>query len=327
MAAKSSMSLRNTNNVVSTLSTAVPLPISNRIRARSEVGRVIAASLTATAANDTVNRSSASTPSSSAAAGQQRRIAEVWQAEVNRQLESLANIELGVQRAIANISTATTSLKINQQLAAIVKQIKQLTDRIKTMNDEAAGQDSAADTDFITERLAKHTAIADELQSSARRAALSAHRSLEQLSDAERKELIGDSAPAEREKMGDDAVHRSRQLTEALKRTHQALQQQLDRSAAALNALEGSSHTLEEANDEYTGMGSEVTRGTNLITRLQIRERTDRWMIVIGILFFMLTCLVIIRGRIGPRLPSFTFIFGSPAVSTATTADSLMGRL
>jgi hypothetical protein len=106
------------------------------------------------------------------------------------------------------------------------------------MNDEAAGQDSAADTDFITERLAKHTAIADELvflhpspsslfhhcifcsfvftsshflslltmigcmativnrlQSSARRAALSAHRSLEQLSDAERKELLGDNTP------------------------------------------------------------------------------------------------------------------------------------
>jgi hypothetical protein len=37
--------------------------------------------------------------------------------------------------------------------------------------------------------------------------------------------------------LGGDAVQRSRQLTEALKRTHQALQQQLDRSAAALNAL------------------------------------------------------------------------------------------
>jgi protein transport protein SEC20 len=87
-------------------------------------------------------------------------------------------------------------------------------------------------------------------------------------------------------------------VTLALKRTHQLLEQELEKSTISLATLDHSSQTLRQLEQQYSGFDVLLKGSKRLIIELERADYWDRWLIYIGLTIFGLTCLWITYKRI-----------------------------
>jgi protein transport protein SEC20 len=87
-------------------------------------------------------------------------------------------------------------------------------------------------------------------------------------------------------------------VTLALKRTHQLLEQELEKSTISLETLDHSSQTVRQLEQHYSAFDVLLHGSKRLINELERADYWDRWLIYIGLAIFGLTCLWIIYKRI-----------------------------
>jgi protein transport protein SEC20 len=87
-------------------------------------------------------------------------------------------------------------------------------------------------------------------------------------------------------------------VTLALKRTHQLLEQELEKSTISLETLDHSSQTLRQLEQQYSAFDVLLKGSKRLITELERADYWDRWLIYISLTIFGLTCLWITYKRI-----------------------------
>eukprot|EP01099_Mayorella_cantabrigiensis_P002928 TRINITY_DN2318_c0_g1_i1.p1 TRINITY_DN2318_c0_g1~~TRINITY_DN2318_c0_g1_i1.p1 ORF type:complete len:130 (-),score=25.11 TRINITY_DN2318_c0_g1_i1:21-410(-) len=93
-------------------------------------------------------------------------------------------------------------------------------------------------------------------------------------------------------------IEQEQNITEHLRRTRQIIMQEVDRTATTLQAIEDSSTVLEKTTTEHRSVSSGVSTAKKILTRLQTREATDKFLIFLSVLFFLLVVLYILKKRL-----------------------------
>ncbi|GAO49631.1 Sec20-domain-containing protein [Saitoella complicata NRRL Y-17804] len=93
----------------------------------------------------------------------------------------------------------------------------------------------------------------------------------------------------------------SSSLTTSLHRTHTLLSQSLHQSSLSLEALAQSSHTLTALQERYGAFDRLLGVSRRLVGVLERQDWVDRWCILGGLAFFILTCLWIFYRRVVRR--------------------------
>lgn len=87
------------------------------------------------------------------------------------------------------------------------------------------------------------------------------------------------------------------------------LSDEISRSSSALSTLQASTRVLGSTSSEYTTYGGTVAVGRKMITKQLQRERTDRLLLMVGLLFFSLVVIYIVHRRLAPFLFWWTTFF------------------
>ena len=74
---------------------------------------------------------------------------------------------------------------------------------------------------------------------------------------------------------------------------------------------------MEDTRDEYNTFAGVVKSGKGIITQLARRDLTDKLLVLLGVLFFMLTVLYILRKRLGPWVPGALWSSSSSSSSVS----------
>ncbi|CAG8604488.1 6924_t:CDS:2, partial [Racocetra fulgida] len=169
---------------------------------------------------------------------------------------------------LKNVIALTTQQELYTEIRDGVKELEKWIEDIKQTADE---QEREKDKQTILHRL----------QASIRRAVLTSKQNIEREAKIEREMLLGPS-----------------DVTDALRRTTQLMQQEIERSAYSAKILDESSRALKSTYSEYRGFSSVLRGSKQLITKLEQIDWTDRLLILFGLLVFVLVVLYILKKRV-----------------------------
>ncbi|CAG8531334.1 12885_t:CDS:2 [Cetraspora pellucida] len=142
---------------------------------------------------------------------------------------------------------------------------------------------------------------------SIRRAVLTSKQNIEREAKIEREMLLGrvdgrNSFAFEMRRRNftseDALLHSASDVTDALRRTTQLMQQEIERSAYSAKVLDESSRALKSTYSEYRGFSSVLRGSKQLITKLEQIDWTDRLLILFGLLVFVLVVLYVLKKRV-----------------------------
>ena len=108
---------------------------------------------------------------------------------------------------------------------------------------------------------------------------------------------------------GESASDKNAAFSASLLRTRSMLSDEINRSSSALSTLQASTRVLGSTSSEYTTYGGTVAVGRKMITKQLQRERTDRLLLMVGLLFFSLVVIYIVHRRLAPFLFWWTTFF------------------
>ena len=119
--------------------------------------------------------------------------------------------------------------------------------------------------------------------------------------------LLGTPSPAEggagggavSSKLSDRAAtQKAHDVTSSLRRTRQLMTSELQRGDTTLQSLDGQTKTIKDTLQEQKGVTSNASSGRAALGRLQRRGCTDKALIALGFLFFLLVVLHIVKKRL-----------------------------
>ena len=87
-------------------------------------------------------------------------------------------------------------------------------------------------------------------------------------------------------------------MTSSLRRTRQLMTSELQRGDTTLQSLDGQTKTIKDTLQEQKGVTSNASSGRAALGRLQRRGCTDKALIALGFLFFLLVVLHIVKKRL-----------------------------
>ncbi|XP_078154036.1 uncharacterized protein LOC144549176 isoform X1 [Carex rostrata] len=88
-------------------------------------------------------------------------------------------------------------------------------------------------------------------------------------------------------------------ITESLRRTHQMMVQEVERTASTLATFDESGNVLKKAESEYKGHRSLLSRTRGLLSTMKRQDVIDRIILVLGFLIFAMVVLYVVSKRIG----------------------------
>jgi len=154
------------------------------------------------------------------------------------------------------------------------------------------------DRDDLREQCARHREDLQRNYAQLRTATLAAMRTM----DAENRASLfhggDDSGDMHRRNvraasMRDEAEGTTNELERLLSR----MDEQVRQSEATLSTLVGSSQTIKSTETEFSHMGQHIHQSGKLLSKYDRRELTDRLLIALALMMFMLTCAYIIKKR------------------------------
>ena len=118
------------------------------------------------------------------------------------------------------------------------------------------------------------------------------------------------------------ATQASRDATASLRRTRELMAQELERSDLQLRMLHDQGAELKSTLRDHHGLTGTLSTGRRALSRLQRRDFTDRVLMILGFLFFLLVVLHILKKRLWhPDAPAqIDVAAGVPA----TASDELL---
>jgi len=254
---------------------------------------------------------------------------------VDSKMDILTNWRLSIQSSIELLSTQTRLREVEEMQQKINVEIKSLTQAIKTLKAGLVDIRQESDRNSVQTRLNEHSIVASGLHSLVRGAMLKFHANYNKRHLSNRHALLEDEDPAvierrRRQEEESDAVSKMASATSALQRIQSNMHSELNRTAAAMTVLESSSKTMRSIGREFDTYHSAMTSGKKALTKIAMRERTDRLLVLLGFAFFLLVVFYILKKRLAPFLPSlpipsitgmiwsFLSLFGPPSAKVAT---------
>ncbi|KAJ3048712.1 hypothetical protein HK097_010265 [Rhizophlyctis rosea] len=121
---------------------------------------------------------------------------------VNRAIEHLTRTELRIQSSIADLAESSgpvaETARLNEDIRREMKGFLRNVEELKLLADE---QDREQDAKLILSKVARHEEHYRQLQTSLRKAALSAKKNTDAAAQKEREELLGGNAERRAERM------------------------------------------------------------------------------------------------------------------------------
>ncbi|MCL4147171.1 UNVERIFIED_CONTAM: hypothetical protein GTU68_014019 [Idotea baltica] len=94
----------------------------------------------------------------------------------------------------------------------------------------------------------------------------------------------------------------SSRLTDDLLTVTRMIRDNTEKSTKTLDTLVDSSQMVTSTQEELKNMGSVIGQAKKILSKYGRRENTDKLLIFLGLVFFLASCLVVVRNR-------FIFIF------------------
>ncbi|TFK34478.1 Sec20-domain-containing protein [Crucibulum laeve] len=139
------------------------------------------------------------------------------------------------------------------------------------------------------------------LRQDTRAALLTSKRAIDSQSQSQRVELLAPNGLSEKqpnEKSGGDALMQANDdVTDALRRTIQLMQGELERSVLSSQMLDSSTAALRSTSLQHDTLSSVMTTSKQIITALEKSDWLDRIVILSAFIFFLLVILFILKQR------------------------------
>jgi len=214
----------------------------------------------------------------------------------------LVNKEFEIREDIVELQDGEFTIS---QMQAVNERIKQkqeiLAKHIKSLKLRAEENDSEKVKLHILERLKIHEKESEELRAALRKANLVSKKNLENRYEKERGFLLEGGEEAlklHNERAREDMLRTSKSITEGLRRTRSAMNSEVERTNAAIQALEEDKRTISSITQTHTGYTASLRTGRGLLNKLKAREITDRFLIFFGVFVFLLVVLYTIKVRL-----------------------------
>ncbi|KAJ1927351.1 Vesicle transport protein S20, partial [Linderina pennispora] len=147
--------------------------------------------------------------------------------------------------------------------------------------------------------------------------------------------LSGAATPSELRKRkartGNAVLNAATDVTTALQETVSLMNEEIEKSARNITALQDSSDTLRKTKEQHLTLDSVMKTSANLIKSLEQADAMDRWMMLGGLVLFGMVVFNILRKRIW--IPGLSTLFsllryvllgGSSKTAGAVTSPMVM---
>ncbi|KAJ3695673.1 hypothetical protein LUZ60_001050 [Juncus effusus] len=143
----------------------------------------------------------------------------------------------------------------------------------------------------------------EKLRKGLRNANLQAKTNIKKAGQEERELLLGggEESTIRRRNLQTKAglTSAAESVTESLRRTHQLMVQEVERSAGTLATVDESTGVLKKAESEYKGHRSLLSRTRGLLSTMKRQDVIDRIVLTVGFLIFVTAVLYVVSKRVG----------------------------
>ncbi|CDO70492.1 hypothetical protein BN946_scf184569.g35 [Trametes cinnabarina] len=208
---------------------------------------------------------------------------------------------------IPRLRKCTGPLSVQQQYAAELRDdLDAFARQIETLNVAVDDQRTERARRELRQVVEEFKSALARLRKDMRAAALASKRAIDAQQVSRKEELLRSSAVREKqslnEKVTEDALMKANHdVTEALQRTLGLMQGELERSVLSTQLLESSTAALKSTSTTHDVLSSLMTTSKHLITALEKADWLDRALVLVGLLFFVLVVLFILKQRLLDR--------------------------
>ncbi|XP_050695997.1 vesicle transport protein SEC20-like isoform X2 [Eriocheir sinensis] len=179
--------------------------------------------------------------------------------------------------------------------------IAQLREQIEELKRLAQEEDNEDERCQLAEEAARSEKMLQDDHRAFRNALLAAQLTINQRS----KDELLSKQPAEGEGEGSVRQRRTRELllrdssrlSEDLLTVTRLIQDNVQKSAHTVDTLVEGSQSLTSTHEELKTMGSVISQARKILNKYGRRENTDKLLIFLGLVFFLASCLVVVRNR------------------------------
>jgi len=244
------------------------------------------------------------------------------------ELDRLSGMLVGLERELAALRETDSAHATSKQHQEVKRLLVAREEALTRIERESAVCEEA-ERAYLTRLIQDQRTISSGLQRDLKQAVLDARRNEGVRQRLVRRELLGLDDNGKRpegtgEKRGaKEALKKSEEVTQSLHRMRDNMLSNTDHATKALEALRKQTTTLDDTHAKYGEYGSTLQSGGALIDKLKQRQRTDAFLLAMGLLFFFLVCAFIITKRVRPLTNFFTgFFSGADTVAVAVELGS-----
>jgi len=219
--------------------------------------------------------------------------------------QDIVKLDVTIKGLIQEIRGHAGSQAELDDLGAFVRsKITALRDQIDELKRLAQEQDAGEDRLALSEEVSKCEKTVQDIHKSFRNAILTAQLTM---NSRDKDELIGLNSNDPEEKLGnirsrnritrEMMIKKSSQLTDDLLSVTRLIRDNTEKSTKTVDRLVESSQTIGETREELKTMGSVVIQARKILNKYGRRENTDKLLIFLGLVFFLASCLVVVRNR------------------------------
>ncbi|KAL6300419.1 Sec20-domain-containing protein [Sparassis latifolia] len=222
-------------------------------------------------------------------------------ASVQRKQKDIADFQ------IPRLRTCKGPLAVQQQLATELREdLDAFTRHIEVLDIAVDDQASERDRQELRQIVDEFRDALTSLRKDTRAAVLASKRVIDANQLSSREELLRSSAVTEKqtlnEKVTEDALMKANNdVTEALQRTINLMQGELERSVLSSQLLDSSTAALRSTSSTHDVLDGLMSASKQLITALEKSDWLDRLLILAGLAFFLLVVLFILKQRLVDR--------------------------
>ncbi|KAH6917984.1 Sec20-domain-containing protein [Coprinopsis sp. MPI-PUGE-AT-0042] len=176
-------------------------------------------------------------------------------------------------------------------------------DTLDVMVDDQKGERARSELRSVVET---YKSSLNDLRTKMRAAVLYSKKTIDSMKRSNRDELFQSAGISEKEKqaqmgnekVGDDALMKANaDVTDALRRTIESMQAELERSVLSNQLLETSTAALKATSTQHDALSTAMETTKYIVTALEKSDWMDRVLIISAFVFFLLVVLFILKQR------------------------------
>ncbi|CAL4108620.1 unnamed protein product, partial [Meganyctiphanes norvegica] len=234
----------------------------------------------------------------------QRVLDHMYHHSSNSEGEELIHYDVVVSKLVPEIREYNGLQGELEELGSLVRsRIGELREQIQELKRLAQEQDSEAARNQLLEEVDRADKMLQDNHKAFRNAILTSQLAINQRS---KDELLAPSTIEEGSETGvrqrdrmkrEGLLKKSSQLTDDLLTVTRMIKDNTDKSTKTLDRLVEGSQTIASTQEELATMGSVIGHAKKILNKYGRRENTDKLLIFLGLVFFLASCLVVLRNR------------------------------